>query len=168
MRSALAGGWLLGVPIAGLMALGSAWLLDRSRPWEAACWRTDRFVLVGGRPDSAYRGERWVVAVQPDCPHCMAMAPVIADSARRLGVRVAALIVDCRSAPDPTRLGTLRVDELWWDSGNVWRRRWGHRVYGELLRFDAAGVLIDPAQAPREPHDPRQPQSRDPKGGDDE
>jgi hypothetical protein len=143
----MASGWLLGVPLAGLVALASAWLLDRSRPWETACWRTDRFVLVGGHSDPAYRGEHWVVAVQPDCPHCMATTPVIADSARRLGVRIAALLVDCRHAPDPARLRILHVDELWWDADQVWRRRWGHRVYGELLRFDATGALIEP---PRE------------------
>lgn len=140
----VAAGWLLGVPLAGLVALGSVWLLDRTRPWETACWRTDRFVLVAGRPDPGYRGERWVVAVQPDCRHCMAATPVIADSARRLGVRVAALLVDCRRAPDPARLRSLHVDELWWDADQVWRRRWGHRVYGELMRFDATGVLIEP------------------------
>jgi len=145
----VASGWLLGVPLAGLVALGSAWLLDRSRPWETVSWRTDRFVLLSGRLDPAYRGERWVVAVQPDCPHCMATAPVIADSARRLGVRVAALLVDCPRAPDPAHLGSLHVDELWWDAGDTWRGRWGHRIYGELLRFDAAGQLIDPARVPR-------------------
>jgi hypothetical protein len=166
----MAGGWLLGLPLAGLVALGSAWLLDRSRPWETACWRTDRFVLLGGHPDAGYRGERWVLAVQPDCAHCMTTTPVIADSARRLGVRVAALLVDCRTAPDPARLRSLRVDELWWDAQDVWRRRWGHRVYGELLRFDAGGALIESPfeSAMASERHAADPGSRDTKGGDDE
>ena len=166
--STLATGWLLGIPLAGLVTLGSAWLLDRSRPWESACWRTDRFVLLGGRLDPAYRGERWVVAVQPDCAHCMATTPMIADSARRLGVRIVALLVDCRRAPDPARLATLHVDELWWDAEDVWRRRWGHRVYGELLRFDTTGALIEsPLEPPGAPERHAATRSRT-KGGENE
>ena len=130
---------LLALPLVALGVLASVWLLDHTRPWEPPCWRTERFVLLAGALDPAYRGERWVVAVQPDCPHCMAETPLVADSARRLGIRVAALVVDTRSPPDPRRLAALGVDELWWDAQGVWRRRWGHRVYGELMRFDADG-----------------------------
>jgi len=167
--SVMATGWLLGVPLAGLVTLGSAWLLDRSRPWESPCWCTDRFVRLGGKVDPDYRGERWVVAVQPDCSHCMATTPVIADSARRLGIRVAALLVDCRRAPDAARLAPLHVDELWWDAHAVWRRRWGHRVYGELMRFEPDGTLIEsPFESPAAPERRAAAPGRDPRGGDDE
>lgn len=143
---------VLAVPLAGLALLAGGWLVDRSRPWEIPRWRPARFVLVRGRTDPAYHGERWVVAIQPDCPHCMAEAPLLADSGRRLGVRVAALVVDSRRAPDLARLEALRVDELWWDAEDVWRRQWGHRLYGELMRFDSAGRLLEGADpSPRDP-----------------
>ncbi|MFI5372872.1 MAG: hypothetical protein ACHQ52_15060 [Candidatus Eisenbacteria bacterium] len=155
---------VLMVPLAGLLLLLGGWLVDRSRPWEPARWRTEGFVLVRGRTDPGYHGERWVVAIQPDCPHCMAEAPLLADSGHRLGVRVAALVVDSGRAPDLARLGALRVDELWWDAGDVWRRRWGHRLYGELMRFDSIGRLVDDGAPP--PRTPRgdAPRPRAPRG----
>jgi hypothetical protein len=79
----------------------------------------------------------------------MAEAPVLADSARRLGIRVVALVVDSRAQPALHRAETLRVDELWWDAQGVWRHRWGHRLYGELMRFDAEGRLLDGPDAGR-------------------
>ncbi len=136
---------VLAVPATALVVLGSAWLLDHTRPWEPARWRTERFVLVAGRPDPRYRGERWVIAVQPGCPHCMAETPALADSARARGIRVAALVVDTHAPPLAARRAALRVDEVWWDADGVWRRRWGHRVYGERMRFDADGRSLDDA-----------------------
>ena len=35
----------------------------------------------------------------------------------------------------------LPADETRWDSSQHWRRRWGHRVYGEVLCFEPDGRL---------------------------
>jgi hypothetical protein len=57
-----------------------------------------------------------------------------------------ALIVDAGTRPSPKALEPFRADGVWWDSSGVWRHAWGHRVYGEILRFAPDGTLrgVDP------------------------
>jgi hypothetical protein len=139
-----------------LCALGLAWQRDRHAVWERPGWSPRRFVLLDGGPESSKPAERHVVAVNPLCPHCVeSLDEVVAR--RRAGdgrYVIAALIVDTPERPRwgvPMRLGE---DETWWDSTGVWRRRWGHRVYGEVLVFDTDGTWVRtlPQTASLPPH----------------
>jgi len=53
------------------------------------------------------------------------------------------LIVDQEREPSPRSVAMLRAETVWWDRAGVWRGRWGHRLYGELLRFDASGKYVE-------------------------
>ena len=53
-----------------------------------------------------------------------------------------ALIVDTPARPDARALRAIPPVPVWWDRGGVWRRRWGHRLYGELIQFDASGCFV--------------------------
>jgi hypothetical protein len=73
----------------------------------------------------------------------------------RLPVRVAALIVDTPRRPDAALGAELGADELWWDAAAIWRHRWGHRVYGEVLCFDSHGTYLRalaPSAVPASPN----------------
>lgn len=124
-----------------LLALAVGWRLDRQRRWESP--RLDGVGLVRLTDDrrGSAATETWVVAVHPACPHCLQSLARLRAARRRATdwVRLEALIVDAPRRP-PARLAQdLGVDQVWWDSTGVWRRRWGHRIYGEVLRFDVAG-----------------------------
>jgi len=127
---------------AGATLFGIAWRQDRARRWEGPRWDRSRFTLVqSGAPRG---GEIWLVPVNPLCPHCassLARAAVIRGGNARHPALVA-LIVDTPRHPTRGDGETLRADEVWWDSCEVWRTRWGHRVYGEILRFDASGRYL--------------------------
>ncbi|HVP14459.1 MAG TPA: hypothetical protein VMS88_02880 [Terriglobales bacterium] len=122
--------------LAGLAALGWLWHLDRARVRE-----TPRLggplVLLRACP-VAPEARTWLVAVNPGCPHCRQVLVRLANRPPA-GVRVGALIVDTRRRPSAVTLRSLPGAPIWWDASNAWRRRWGHRVYGEVIRFDAAG-----------------------------
>jgi hypothetical protein len=158
--------------LGALVALGAAWRLDRARGWETPRWDPDRFVLIrdaahregnGGHtsePDLPVAGERWVVAIQPLCPHCReSLSRLVAARARHEDpVEIEALIVDSSRRPLTTILAETGVDRVWWDERNDWRRRWGHRVYGEILIFDTNGAhvrslppLLDGGEDPLDP-----------------
>ena len=96
--------------------------------------------LTGARPPLGGH-ERWVVAINLQCPHCRSTLETIAASpaARACGARVTALVVDTMHRPP---LEALPTGEVWWDVGQVWRDRWGRRVYGEVLCFDAGGRCV--------------------------
>ena len=149
--------WIVaGCALGGLAALGAAWHLDRARGWETPRWDPARLVLIrdgrahGGSegralgPDPLAAGERWVVAIQPCCPHCReSLSRLVAARARHEDpVEIEALIVDTSRRPRATILGDTGVDRVWWDERNTWRRRWGHRVYGEILVFDPSGNCV--------------------------
>ena len=135
-RLALAGALLL------FAALLVAWWRDRTRAVETPRWNAREFAPLAGAADRV--GPRWLVAVNPDCPHCRAR---LAELARRgaaaaehaaLGV----LVVDTERRPDSLALSSRLTAGVWWDSASVWRKRWGRRVYGEALVFDRDGRLV--------------------------
>jgi hypothetical protein len=126
-----------------LATLGLAWWRDRARTFEAPRFDPARFVaLTEGEPLAGR--ERWLVAVNLDCPHCQqhlrALAGRIAtrDRAPALG----AILVDQPSRPASLDLGTRLPGGVWWDSAQVWRTAWGRRAYGETFRFDAEGRML--------------------------
>jgi uncharacterized RmlC-like cupin family protein len=86
-----------------------------------------------------------VVAVNPSCAHCLAGMTALADTlASAPGApRLFALVVDTAARPTERSLSHPRLDGVFWDREGVWRARWGHRMYGEILRFDAAGDWIE-------------------------
>jgi hypothetical protein len=139
-----------------LVALGVLWHLDRTRRWETPRWDAERFERIeaaagaGGMagadaaPATTATIETWVVAVYPGCPHCRAsLASLLERREReRLPARIVALIVDTTRRPGAALASELGADELWWDAREIWRQRWGHRVYGETLCFDPRGAFL--------------------------
>jgi hypothetical protein len=137
----LAGGLLAAL---AFVALGVAWHRDRARVWEPPRWDPARFeVLRDSVAPSEPCVETWAVVVNPLCPHCRAsLERAIAARARPRAappLRLAVLLVDTPRRPEAALAAGFRVDQVWWDARAVWRRRWGHRVYGEVLCFDPAG-----------------------------
>ena len=131
-----AGGLLL---VVALAALGWLWHLDRARAWDTPGLGEPLVLLRGATAGTA--AETWLVAVNPECAHCVQALQRLA--ARPVpGVRVGALVVDTPRRPDDALLGSLPGAPVWWDAGGAWRRRWGHRLYGELLCFDARGRFL--------------------------
>ena len=136
--SSRATGILLATALVPLVALGTLWWRDRSAPREEPRWGRPGLIQVfpsaGTKPAARSRS---VVPVNPACPHC---GGYVAAAAKRVGPDevLAILMVDTRRPQDghPAPAG---VDEIWWDRDMIWRNRWGHRVYGEMLRFDAQG-----------------------------
>ena len=145
-------GW--GLAVGALFALAAVWHMDRTRVWELPRWDdAGLIVLRAAEPrDARAQGagmarspvETWAVAVNPLCEHCRAsLARGLAlRRAARAPVRLAVLVVDTRRRPSAATVEALGADELRWDSTGTWRRRWGHRVYGELLCFDRAGSYL--------------------------
>ena len=147
------------IPAVLLAGLAVEWALTRTRAPETPLWRENTFAALRSAPGApAGWEERWVVAVHPGCPHCRASLASLAAARDRSGaaVEITALIVDAAVPPPDSTVARLPADETRWDARGRWRRRWGHGVYGEVLCFDAAGVLqrvlppfLDPAEAER-------------------
>ena len=124
---------------AALAALGWLWHLDRTRVWQTPGLGAPLVLVRTATADSS--AGTWLVAVNPDCANCLrALARLAARPPR--GLRVGALIVDTPRRPGAATLAALRVAPLWWDARGDWRRRWGHRVYGEVLCFDSRGRYV--------------------------
>jgi hypothetical protein len=136
---------LMGVALAGALALGWAWHRDRTRHWEEPAWAEDRFVRlsVGQRADPG-RPATWMMPVNPRCPHCLATLRLLhAEWLKHVrSVRLVALIVDAPARPGAEALRAMPRLPVWWDRDGVWRKRWGHRLYGELIEFDPAGRYL--------------------------
>jgi hypothetical protein len=132
----LLGGTGAVLALLGFAALGWLWHLDRARAWETPALGPPLVLLRG--PAAARDAATWLVAVNPDCHHCR---EVLRDLAARSPdcVRVGALVVDTPGRPGRSTLARLPGAPIWWDAKQVWRRRWGHRVYGEVIRFDPRG-----------------------------
>ena len=130
------GGALAGVALA---ALGWLWHLDRTRVWQTPGLGAPLALVCAATADSS--AGTWLVAVNPDCPHCLQALARLAARPRR-GLRVGALIVDTPRRPGAATLAALRAAPLWWDARGDWRRRWGHRIYGEVLCFDPRGRYV--------------------------
>lgn len=139
-------GWIaLGFLAALCAALGTWWWSDRGRNYERPRWDLAAFERIGTRlAEATPDRETWVVVVNPACPHCMTTLAEIADTlgATPVAPHLFALIVDATSRPDDRAVTHPRLDGVYWDRRQVWRSRWGHRMYGELMRFDAAGEWI--------------------------
>lgn len=124
------------------LTLGGLWHADRGRRWEEPRWAAGRFVaLRPGQEDRHGGGATWLVVVNPRCARCVtALRTLHAGWARaRRGERLAALVVDTPARPGAAVLRALPPVPVWWDRDHVWRKRWGHRLYGELIGFDTAG-----------------------------
>lgn len=132
------------LPALGFLLLGALWSADRTRSRERPRWdETDFIRLTTSRPEPGAWAERWVVAFHPGCPHCANSLASLAAARDRLGarVRVAALLVDVTAAPADSIVAGIPADEVFRDAAGRWRRRWGHRVYGEILCFESDGRL---------------------------
>jgi hypothetical protein len=133
-------GWAgLAFAVAALASLGWLWHADRARAWQTPRLEAPLVLLRGAATDSS--AGTWLVAVNPGCPHCLeAHARLVSRSGS--GPRVGALVVDTPQRPDAPVLAALAAGPIWWDARNDWRRRWGHRVYGEVLCFDRRGRYL--------------------------
>ena len=124
-----------------LAAIGIVWWRDRTHAWEAPRWNAARFARMAPAANSART--TWVVVVNPDCMHCRArLAELLRrqrDPARDPALAV--LLVDVRRRPQPLDDASRLDGGVFWDSLNVWRALWGHRVYGEVLVFAPGGAL---------------------------
>jgi hypothetical protein len=135
-----AGGVLLGA-----LMLGGLWLRDRTHRWESPRWSGGDFVhLRSGAPADRAASDTWVIAVNPRCAHCMnALSRVHAVWTRnRWPEALVVLIVDTPRRPDENLVRALPAGQVWWDRAGIWRRRWGHRIYGEIIQFDGGGRFI--------------------------
>lgn len=138
-------GWAL---IAGsLIALGGALLRDRARPWDVPHWDPARFTVLRGRPKHR-PAETWVVAFQPACPHCReSLGRALRAAARDPHHPDVALLVIDASRPLADQAIDVAPDlPVWWDEHQTWRERWGHRLYGEILRFGPDGRYRGPLE----------------------
>lgn len=154
---------LLGACLVLFAAIGVSWLRDRARDWEEPRWNPARFTRIDRAPTRAAArapdAELWVVVVNPDCGHC---AQSLHDAALVRGRRsddpsLRALIVDQARRPPHDVFRVPGVESVWWDEHAVWRKSWGHRVYGEVLRFDAGGRFLEtwsPERVARDVPDP--------------
>jgi hypothetical protein len=130
----------LGVVMLATLALGMLWRADRARHWDRPAWNDRSFVRLKG---DAERGEpvRWVMAVNLGCPHCMKRLRATQTVWRERGWQpdLIALLVDTPRRMSPAELRAFPAAQVWWDARGIWRRRWGHRIYGEILHFDRSG-----------------------------
>jgi len=139
------GGLGLAIVAAGMLGLGWLWHRDRTRAWEPPRWDASRFVAIGGAPrPEAAAAERWLVAVNLECPYCLrSLRQAVSERSRAPApFALGALVVDTAARPRAEALPELAAVGWWWDSEDVWRRRWGHRVYGEILVFDSTGLYL--------------------------
>jgi hypothetical protein len=111
------------VAAGALAALGLAWWSDVAHRYETPAWDATRFVELA--PARAGAGERWLVAVNLRCPHCVRQVRTLATqlARRRHPAALAALIVDQGVRPRGVDLGAPLTGGAWWDSAQVWRGR---------------------------------------------
>ncbi len=135
---------------AGVAALAALWAHDRTRRWEAPRFDPARFVLVESAAAPDPGAETWMLAVNPSCSHCAGQVRDFVATGERMTARptLALLVVDEPRRPDPAAFPP-GADQIWWDAHAVWRGEWGHRLYGEMLRFDRRGMLME-ARSPAE------------------
>ena len=144
-------GW--GLAAGALLALGVLWRLERTQAWATPAIDPGRFVALRTAAGPAPAAGTWLVALNPGCPHCMkSLGTVIAehrdDPARPI---ISVLLVDMPQRLDAQRVAALPGDAVWWDARGDWRRRWGHRVYGEIMHFDADGNYLGTEPPPPDP-----------------
>jgi hypothetical protein len=137
---------LLATLALALVTLGALRLGDALARHETPRWDPREFHVLrhGGEPAGAR--ETWVVPVNPGCGSCAALLGRVVQRARSDAARprLVALLVDTGERRARAAAWRTYADMVAWDEDQVWRRRWGHRRYGEVLRFDVAGVLLTP------------------------
>jgi hypothetical protein len=145
----------LGLALAILTAIGVLWWRDRTHVWETPRWDARRFERLA--PPLVAEHATWMVVVNPDCPHCRARLAELQrrphDSRR--DPALGALLVDVARRPRPPESGAPLEGGVYWDSLGIWRGRWGHRVYGEVLVFAADGSLERTVAPELDPGAPR-------------
>lgn len=131
-----------------LLALGVVtWVALSHRPRADApvIWNAGRFETVRALPATAsVPQETWVVAVQPECPHCRQSLARVHEARDRHGARIrtVALLVDVSAAPDSAALAHVRAAAaVYRDTADVWRS-WGGENWGDVFRFDRGGRLV--------------------------
>ena len=129
-------------------ALGLSWWRDRAQRFETPRFAAARFTALAPAEPLAGR-ERWLVAVNLDCPHCQAHLRALAarTAARAHPPALAVLVVDQASPPPALQLGVPLAGGVYWDRAQVWRESWGRRVYGETFRFDGLGRMLSATPA---------------------
>jgi hypothetical protein len=130
---------VVGVIALATIALGGLWAADRAKRWDAPRWTGTDFEPLRA-PRAA--GARWMFVLNPACANCMATLHGLESVGWSGPGPVAVLIVDTPSRPGREDLDRIATQEVWWDRDNLWRERWGHRLYGEALYFDAGGRLV--------------------------
>lgn len=143
-RGKLAGILISTISTTLFLVLGSCWMVDRTRRWETPRLDPGRFSVVRDERGAGGTAGWLMVPVNLRCPHCLASLQALQRSQRgdtRPGLIV--LVVDQESEPTPTSVDALRAETVWWDRHGLWRGRWGHRIYGEVLRFDPHGRYLE-------------------------
>lgn len=144
-----------GLATLGALALGGAWLADRAHRWEQPAWQPRAFVrlergtavrlgAVAAPSDRPGSRDRWVMPVNPRCSHCMTTLRRLHEtwSQRAWEPDLITLIVDTPVRPGEDALVPIPTAQVWWDARGIWRGRWGHRLYGEIIQFDGAGRFV--------------------------
>ena len=141
------GAVILVIAALGIGLLGGVWLHRRYSREPAPRWNDAEFVRLA--PAEVTSGavadrELWVLPLNPSCSHCTSrLAEFRARAGGHDGNRLVVLIVDAPRRPDTSTIERLGEGvEVWWDARSIWRGRWGYRVYGEPLCFDAAGGFL--------------------------
>lgn len=130
-----------------VLALGAWWLRERLQPHETPRFEPGRFARVAPqRAVPEANAERWLVAVNPGCPHCREHVALLASQLAHLRAPgplplLSVLVVDWPRRPtgDADALALLAPGGVWWDSARVWRSAWKHGTYAEVMVFDAQG-----------------------------
>jgi hypothetical protein len=150
--------WRSTIVLATLVSLASLTWTRHQRalePWEKPRWEPSQFTEIVASPETNHDGETWVVPVNLGCGSCFRrIERLVADAAPETRVAVAALIVDTPSRPLADLLEHRGVRRVYWDEHQVWRRRWGHALYGEVLVFGRDGSLritVPPGMNPTAP-----------------
>jgi hypothetical protein len=152
--------WRGTVVVSALVSLASlAWMRHQRAlgPWETPHWDPAHFTELTASAVS-HAEETWVVPVNLSCGSCFHRIERLVKDAPAGKHALAALIVDSPERPLSDLLERRGVRRVYWDERQVWRRRWGHALYGEVMLFERDGRLritvppgMDPA-APRFAH----------------
>ncbi|MCE9628063.1 MAG: hypothetical protein K8R56_09115, partial [Candidatus Eisenbacteria bacterium] len=125
-------------------ALGVAWWRDRVKRYDTPRFEVSAFepIVAAGALEPAR--ERWIVAVHLGCPHCTQHLSALAAriAARPSPPALGALLVDEPTRPSAHTLTQTLPAGVYWDRAQIWRERWGRRVYGETFRFSSDGGYL--------------------------
>jgi len=119
-------------------------MADRTRRWETPRLDPGRFIVVRDAVGSGAAAGWVLMPVNLRCPHCLASLRALQRSRRaNTNPDLVVLVVDEEREPTSKSIDALHAETVWWDRDRVWRGRWGHRIYGEVLRFDPHGRYVE-------------------------